>query len=267
MNDTMALLRAWDEQSEVTERDSMGKSPKVSISGLPRQPPNPDTRINTLDSLRKAISVNPTPLLQFAATRDFTAENILFLVRVRQWRSAWSTAPKIENDMSPAALTNLFNMAVDIYSSLIDERVAEFPINISHRIREKLERIFSPATPRLSSESKNSQKPVGLPETDTTGRMEAVRFDSDDSGTTLWDKHATLLKLEPIFSSHPGVRPLGGAKGVVREGFAMGVFDEAEKEIEYLVLTNTWQKFVKMESTDEKTREARQSLDNKRFSA
>ena len=45
-----------------------------------------------MESLEKALAVNPKPLLHYAATRDFTAENIVFLLQVRRWRAAWVVA-------------------------------------------------------------------------------------------------------------------------------------------------------------------------------
>jgi len=237
--------------------------------------PDPGTRINTMASLRKALSVNPGPLLHFAATRDFTAENILFLVRVREWRSAWEVAPTTGMEISPPAFTNLFNMAVDIYSSLIDERTAEFPINIEDKIRRNLDAVFASAAAvsdsRRSTES-DEQTLFG----EGSAKSDIVPFEritlkqmgngsSSSSGSSpgspqpqLWGVQnptaTTVLGVKSLatpspppmtlFAPHPCVRPLGDAKGVIREGFGKDVFDEAERSIEYLVLTNTWQKFV-----------------------
>jgi len=277
----MSLLRAWDEQSQDSDQSyqsSLGKlTPKTSVSvvrPVTGAAPDPDTRINTMASLRKALSVNPGPLLHFAATRDFTAENILFLMRVRQWRSAWVTAPKVDLEISPSAFENLFNSAVDIYSSLVDDRTAEFPINIEDKVRRNLDDVFASAAAvtdsRSSSDLEDEQTLFGS----ASGRSDVAPFGhielkpkgspggSSDSfrGSPLlpsvWGVQiqatakatptTTPLEEKPtaVFATHPCVRPLGGAKGVIREGFGKDVFDEAERSIEYLVLTNTWQKFV-----------------------
>jgi hypothetical protein len=45
-----------------------------------------------------------------------------------------------------------------------------------------------------------------------------------------------------MFDVNPCVRP--PVRRVVTPGFDEHVFDQAEKSIKYLVLTNTWQKFV-----------------------
>ena len=282
LRNTVSLLQAWDEQSQNSDQSyqsSWGNSTKNSMSISNRQviaaAPDPGTRINTMASLRKALSVNPGPLLHFAATRDFTAENILFLVRVREWRSAWEVAPTTGMEISPPAFTNLFNMAVDIYSSLIDERTAEFPINIEDKIRRNLDAVFASAAAvsdsRRSTES-DEQTLFG----EGSAKSDIVPFEritlkqmgngsSSSSGSSpgspqpqLWGVQnptaTTVLGVKSLatpspppmtlFAPHPCVRPLGDAKGVIREGFGKDVFDEAERSIEYLVLTNTWQKFV-----------------------
>ena len=46
------------------------------------------SQMYTLASLEKALAVNPRHLLRYAATQDFTAENIAFLMQVRQWGAA-----------------------------------------------------------------------------------------------------------------------------------------------------------------------------------
>lgn len=281
LQNTISLLRAWDEQSQVSDhsyQSSLGKlTPKTSMSivrPVIAAAPDPDTRINTMASLRKALSVNPAPLLHFAATRDFTAENIVFLMRVREWRSAWVTAPVVDMEISPSAFANLFNMAVDIYSSLVDDRTAKFPINIEDKVRRKLDDIFASAAAvtdsRSSSDSEDQQTlfgsasaksdvaPIGHIELNHKGSKGGSSDSSPGSpvlpsvwgvqiqATAIATPTTTVLEEKPtaVFAPHPCVRPLGGAKGVIREGFGKDVFDEAEKSIEYLVLTNTWQKFV-----------------------
>ncbi|KAK3092184.1 hypothetical protein LTR53_019680, partial [Teratosphaeriaceae sp. CCFEE 6253] len=83
-------------------------------------------------ALEKALLINPTPLLHFAATKDFTAENIIFLLHVKQWRGAWRAAPRHTHSgaLTVQAQDRLFNMALDIYAASVSDQTAEFPINL-----------------------------------------------------------------------------------------------------------------------------------------
>lgn len=113
-------------------------------------------------SLEKAPAVNSLPLLHFAASKDFTAENIIFLMRVREWRQAYATAPRLLNTstLTSEAHNLLFRMAVDIYTTCALDSVSDIPINIDHNIRKELDLVFGPAVPhnklRTSDDSSDS---------------------------------------------------------------------------------------------------------------
>jgi len=203
-----------------------------------------------MDSLRKAMAVKPAPLLEFAATKDFSAENILFLIHVKRWRSAWLAAPRVGMELTGPALTHLFNSAVDIYATLINDRTAEFSINIESKIRGQLDALFESAlSERGQSHVHQSSAPFGVQDSGQpyAHELSSMRMHSSDSEKTMWDKRpdGTVVTIEPVFGLHQCVKPGDGAKIMVPEGFSQHVFDEAERSIEYLVLTNTWQRFVK----------------------
>ncbi|KAK5095163.1 hypothetical protein LTS08_008326 [Lithohypha guttulata] len=248
MKRTLSMLQAWDRSSEAAFKDaySFGTStPKTSVDGTDysRQSisPNSETRINTMESLRKTLSINPVPLLDFAATKDFTAENILFLVQVRRWRQAWATASKGQSEVAESSRAGLFDMAAEIYETLISERTADFPINIESKIKLRLDSIFEAATPNspsLSATSFDDALDDGVPRVQ---RMALRHLESSDSEKTLWNKTAIVTIVEPLSDENPLVKTTTS----IKDGFDEHVFDDAERSIEYLVLTNTWQKFVK----------------------
>lgn len=201
---------------------------------------NSDTRVHAMPSLRAALAVNPKPLLEFAATKEFSAENILFLIRVRNWRTAWSTASR--NGQIPAAtLVQLFDMAVDIYAQLVHDRTAEFPINIESKIRQALDNIFETLAIQRHPQTSSNIFDFSA----TSARKSPVRIDSSDSERTLWDKPTASesTKEAEIFVQS------SNTDSVVPAEFGPNVFAAAEESIEYLVLTNTWQKFVKAGKT------------------
>ena len=98
-----------------------------------------------MESLEKALAVNPKPLLHYAATRDFTAENIVFLLQVRRWRAAWVVASGYagSGSITQNARAHLYAMAVQTYIASVNEKTAEYPINVEGPIRSALDDVFA----------------------------------------------------------------------------------------------------------------------------
>lgn len=275
MRETLTLIKNWEEKGarsgepSVTSGDASNAS--VGISTRSKE-------IYSMASLEKALAVNPLPLLHFAASKDFTAENIIFLMRVREWRQAYISAPRLPNTdaLTSDAKDLLFRMGVDIYTTCVSDILSEFPINVDHNIKVALDDVFGPAVPdkknRLSDDSGNSSSNSSPWEIDTDAlhkapiqleiqRMTLSRETSDESMDTMWttaktkslnsqsSKDAKTGSIadddeQPIFAQHPAVSPLGAARAKIRLAFDAAVFDAAEASIKYLVLTNTWRKFA-----------------------
>ena len=200
-----------------------------------------------MESLEKALAVNPKPLLHYAATRDFTAENIVFLLQVRRWRAAWVVASGYagSGSITQNARAHLYAMAVQTYIASVNEKTAEYPINVEGPIRSALDDVFARGVPE--GKYRRSVR-FDLPN-DTLQRKTS---DSDpDSGFSVsWEKSPAQLEEESDFTPHPGVAPLGKARANIPVEFDESVFDAAEKSIKYLVLTNTWRKFVNSSKHD-----------------
>ncbi|KAL2421932.1 hypothetical protein ABEF95_000493 [Exophiala dermatitidis] len=112
----------------------------------------------TMSALEKTLQVNPTPLLMFSALKDFSGENISFLIHVRQWKADWipsttTTPPRSgfrrKQDHSPpslladqALMRHQFQQAVGIYASFVSLKYSDFPINISSTHLRELEAVF-----------------------------------------------------------------------------------------------------------------------------
>lgn len=263
MRTTMDLLKQWEEKG-ADAAPSLTSDNTGNASVVTR-----NSKVYSMAALEKALVVNPLPLLHFAATKDFTAENIIFLMRVREWRQAYTTAPRQFNniDLTPDAQNLLFCMAVDIYTTCVHDATSEFPINIDHSIRMSLDSLFGPAIPgskqRNSGESE-SRSPWDIdmdsfekgPIQAEVQRITLSRETSDDSVQSIWSSKIKSVKTHviktssphederPIFAPHPATAPLGAVRARIRPGFDGSVFDEAESSIKYLVLTNTWRKFA-----------------------
>jgi hypothetical protein len=253
MRQTLAILESWEDRRGIKQLSSHAASSRAS-SDQPSTTSSQQRELYSMASLEKALAVNPNPLLKFAATRDFTAENVLFLIQVRRWKEAYASALRVSNPVSESTKSQLFNSAVEIYISRVNDKTTDFPINIESRVRHNLDTIFGPAVPagRLVSDDDmnyyEAEHWIKSPKTTSTFHM-GNRACSGDSAESLTAPQVLISfpveKYEPMFPPHPGVAPLGESRAKMRAGFDEHIFDAAQNSIKYLVLTNTWQKFVK----------------------
>lgn len=190
----------------------------------------------SMGALEYVLEHNPDPLRQFSALKDFSGENVAFLTAVAEWRSRYRTIGKGE------AAREAYNKALHIYVDFISPKDAEFPINISFQDKTGLEAIFEKAARVLYGDRglANSQATPFAPGSD-------------------WPREAQAGR-----PSHASERPIIGSRtnsnadvelramtdrvaywGEIPATFDGTVFDKAETSIKYLVLTNTWPKFVR----------------------
>ena len=216
--------------------------------------PTRRSEMYTMAALEKALAVNPQPLLHFAATQDFTAENIVFLLQVRRWRADWDRETAHGASTTPVAQSRLLDMALDIYTTSVSESTADFPINIEGRIRSALDRVFghlvSSERPTYDrADSSDSIDLVTLQSKSIKGVSCGVKRESStDSAETLFGEPSpSILPTAVTTYKEPQVcgQPSKPETVMVGSGIEKGIFDEAEASIKYLVLTNTWQKLVK----------------------
>ena len=177
--------------------------------------------ILTMDALEHTLAKNPEPLQEFSALRDFSGENIAFLTRVREWRARYvvhAAGGGVLGEKDPATTTlaltrESYESALRIYVDFISSHSAEFQVNLSSQDFKNLQAIFEGAAQVVTGE-------CGSPDPATPFASAPKRHD---------DHHA-----EPIRYT-----------GEIPEAFSEGVFDDAEMSIKYLVLTNTWPKFIR----------------------
>ena len=159
----------------------------------------------TMGALEYVLNENPAPLLEFSALSDFSGENIAFLTRAAQWKASASDGE---------ARLEAFNRALDLYTDFISPRDAEFPLNLSSRDLRQLEDIFEDAARLTRGDSRsNSATPFDFPDPE-----------SPSTGTA----NPRLVDFV----------------GEVPDAFNMDVLDHVQSHVKYLVLTNTWPKFV-----------------------
>ncbi|KAK6834979.1 hypothetical protein PG987_009673 [Apiospora arundinis] len=217
----------------------------------------------TMGALENALRTNPQPLLEFASLKDFSGENVSFLSHVGDWRRAWTMSSS-----APAEKTReQFIRAVRIYSHFVSLEHSEFPVNISSRTAKALHQLFHHAAQILNRRRRQSDSATPF----NNGAVPGLSDDDSSSGPV--DLEATLGKanLESVTQmaeltnyNHTHFPDLE-----IPDAFNPQVFEAAEGEIKYLVLTNTWPKFVhagfEQASQSEREREERDDRSPRNF--
>lgn len=193
--------------------------------------------ILTMTALEYVLDRNPAPLQRFSALHDFSGENIAFLTSVGEWKN---NLPKVLRDPSAARdgnnkdlIRGSFNSALHVYAEFISVRHAEFPVNISSQELKKLDNIFQRPACILYGEEREADP--ATPFADTFPEPPSPSYSSGSE--------------KGLNSSATAVKNRVQYWGDVPEEFDANVFNEAEDSIKYLVLTNTWPKFVRRSRT------------------
>ncbi|KAK5989392.1 hypothetical protein PT974_10911 [Cladobotryum mycophilum] len=177
-------------------------------------------RLLTMGALDHALTENPVPLQEFSALRDFSGENIAFLTRTAEWKSILPEA------MSEQDRREAFNQALWIYVDFISPRDAEFPLNLSSHDLKDLEEIFERSARIVCGEARvNPATPFDFGQPGSSG-----------SGST---EHKA-----GGYARHEELHGRVQFTGLIPPQFNPTVFDKAQSHVKYLVLTNTWPKFV-----------------------
>ncbi|KAI1466968.1 uncharacterized protein F4812DRAFT_451811 [Daldinia caldariorum] len=173
-------------------------------------------RLFTMNALDHVLNENPGPLQEFSALRDFSGENIAFLTRVAAWKASWPEAA------SEDQIRDAFTRALIIYTSFISLRDAEFPLNLSSQDLKRLESIFERPARILCGEARVDP---------------ATPFAAEDAEKRQGRSGDEWIELSEMAGRIQYA-------GEISDAFDVTVFDSAQKHIKYLVLTNTWPKFV-----------------------
>ncbi|KAG6282688.1 hypothetical protein E4U48_003524 [Claviceps purpurea] len=192
------------------------KSSSTSISE--KEPPDffeqdLGDRFLTMAALDYLLRNNPTPLQNFSAMHDFSGENIAFLTRAARFKASWPVMP------SGAQVLDVYNEALGIYTDFISTKDAEFPLNLASRDLKAQEDIFEYAARSLMG-------------------------GSDANPATPFDVEAPRGGFLGNSSTASDIFLLVQYRGPVPDAFSLDVFDQIESHVKYLVLTNTWPKFV-----------------------
>lgn len=248
--ETLDAIAAWEKRQEMISPDSafsdystkqgsrssrsFNKEESTHTKGSSIGSQRSD--LYTMSGLENALRTNPVPLLQFAALRDFSGENVSFLTHISDWRCSWLHLTGSTNQHR----RQQFVAAVQIYALFVSPNFSEFPINVSHQCMRALRDLFEePASfvcRKRSVSATYSPTPFKdvSPDSDSTVDLRSgVKLDSLGRAKLNSVAHVAGPGHDDVLADFP-----------IPEAFRETVFDAAEKEIKYLVLTNTWPKFV-----------------------
>lgn len=240
----LGRLQAWNEKKadDADDLDSETPRSQSEVSRLPE--------VYSRNALERCLEDDSSALLRFAAAKEFSGENIIFLNYVRDWKAAWveisETKPAYDWNRDPLHhRLHFFKVAVEIYAACVDLKIAQFPINIESRIYSNLAGIFGEAV-QLIGQSVPGGGGIrtyrNLPETYMVPthrkKFSTVLTLEEDTRALCLDAYPqesqNIMHIEPRLP-HSVIVPLD---------FAVSAFDKAEKSVKNLVFTNTWPKFI-----------------------
>ncbi|KAG6033340.1 hypothetical protein E4U41_006932 [Claviceps citrina] len=207
--------------------------------------------ILTMSALEHVLERNPAPLQEFSSLRDFSGENVAFLTSVAEWKASLpKTADRVgkrtgttDESTTRELVREMFNRALRIYAEFISIHDADFPINISSPELKKLEAVFEPSARALygSKPEVDPATPFDFFAAAPAAKSRCIDATSTTTTTTSSCSSSSTSEACPDLDGDDHVQ----FWGEVPESFDGTVFDEAVKHVKYLVLTNTWPKFVK----------------------
>lgn len=239
-------------------------------------------RMASMATLDDCLQYNYTGLQIYASTCELNGENIVFLVRVLNFKRQYETAfAKAGADTEKARMT-LFRAALSIYVSLVHDGTSSYPINVESFIYAALHCIFGQATILVASKRPatppspiSAVTPWDEPATNPFDSHPSNPFANPAPSSNPFDSHPSnasntsetglveYFEMEtlpaprsfdngsaehiiPLEDANPN-DPLADFK--VPAEFDEHVFDKAEKSIKYMVWTETWQRYCEWAKT------------------
>ncbi|KAL2864850.1 uncharacterized protein BJX67DRAFT_200395 [Aspergillus lucknowensis] len=242
--ETLDAIAQWEKRTKGNNADdkSLGSTATMvdsmlsgwkSTNGSVKTNSSARESILNMSALEYVLDRNPTPLQKFSALNDFSGENVAFLTSVTEWKAVIPPALRgvtEKDDSSKESIRACFNQALFIYAEFISVHHAEFPVNISSHDLKKLDSIFEEPARILFGNG-------GSADTDPATPFNKSTFDFDARPSPIYSEFSQ--------SSVSAIKERAQYWGEVPAAFDATVFDDAEKSIKYLVLTNTWPKFIR----------------------
>lgn len=214
-----------------------------------------DRKLNpySMATLELQLDKNPSQLLYWAYTKEFTAENIVFLTSVRDFKRKWILATKHTEALDPVQARELYEEAAMVFFRLVNPSTARRNINIDSRTLRELENVFKgcqydPADD-ISSVSKSSSQYTHnvIAPWEEHELPDRPRSALSDEGQLLED-HVNRLYPLPITEIHARSESLKDDPSAIKEtivpgDFNIDVYDRAYDVVKNDVYLNTWVRY------------------------
>jgi hypothetical protein len=215
--------------------------------------------VYSMASLEMQISKNLDPLLRWAAEKEFTAENIVFLRAVRDFKRKWINVTKRVPHLNILQERERFEDAAYIWFKLVNPLTAKFNINIDYRTYSELEQIFSglryePFEEDEVSSNKSSVRSDNVVAPWLDSEKEPVLRPSSPTCTSLSDdKTGTSSDVDKLYQIPvteislcvDGNEKVDDIDAIypVPANFSLEVFDKAYETVKNDVFLNTWVRY------------------------
>lgn len=261
--ETLDAISSWEKRQaanhfEVVGADGSLKSPSAYSTSTTLKSSGDDSfskqsfesqksDMFTMTALENALRTNASPLLEFAALKDFSGENVSFLTHIADWRLYWFSPKSSTADHR----RKQFVAATRIYAHFISLEFSEFPINISSKEMKRLHQVFESAAKILYNKRNSVSSATSANATPFDNILPDDPMDSKSSYSSITELHSSVnldalgrANLRAVSRMQDLYTEDALADIEIPEAFTEMVFDPAEREIKYLILTNTWPKFV-----------------------
>ena len=222
-------------------------------------------RMASMATLDDCLHGNYSGLQIYASTCELNGENIMFLVRVINFKKQWASVfARAGSDTERARMT-MFRAALSVYVSLVHDGTSSYPINVESFIYASLNKIFGPATLLVASNRPSTpESPISAVtpwDEQSSNPFEQPPSNASDSGLIEYVQMNHLAtpparrsfdrgSAEHIISLEDTINPNDPLIDFkVPAAFDIHVFDAAEKSIKYMVWTETWQRYCEWSKT------------------
>ena len=241
-------IQDWENRKGFGDKTSLAGSTAASRTLTVSTRTSSRSAMHSKDALEKYLTGDVHALLDFAVHKEFSGENITFLVFVRQWRAAWNAVldndPDYDWERDPhGSRRHLFQVAVEIFADLVEVHTSRFAINIEAPVLVSLRRTFAEAARLLDRplSATNVATPFSQPGASTHELVECCDFKGPiASEAHTWPQQMYLSSHRNIMTK-PTRLP---DTVVVPHDFAVTVFDRAHDSVMHMVLHNTWPRFI-----------------------
>jgi hypothetical protein len=215
----------------------------------------------SMDALDRQLKNHANQLLLWAYTKEFTAENIMFLIRVQSFKKKWAHVAKHTETLTPLQLRERYEEAALIFFTLVNPHTARMSINIDHKTYHELEEMFKECSYEAFSDTSSSyskgssayteniatpwddiKPPVAEPTQALTNRPSSSTSRRSNDSKIHTENEVDRLYQIPITEISTKDDAQAG-ESLIPPSFSPEVFDRAYDTVKNDVFLNTWVRY------------------------